>query len=364
MAPRPRVFVDIQSPAVTGRLIIELFNDKAPKTCENFRSLCTGEKGTDLTYKDSVFHRVVADPAYLVQGGDITAGDGTGGKSIYGEPFADENLNWRSIDEPGLLCMANKGPDTNTSQFIITLAACTDLDEKCCCFGRVIPESLPLLDSFANVEIDLDNDDDRPVAGQEPRIVQCGELIFKKKKKPQTEERQETSRKRSVSPDRRRDRSLSRSRSRSPVVSRSRRRSSSSVESVDRKKRSEDDQDPERPEKKDPLEPVRNPLSRTYDRRRHSREPEDRDRDRDRDRRDRDSRRRHEGGHEDRYRERRPHDRRRVDYHDRDYDRDSYRGSDSRERFSNGGGGEDESKSGAPPIKYKGRGKMTYRERF
>ncbi|KAK9377854.1 cyclophilin-like domain-containing protein [Lipomyces chichibuensis] len=180
--PSPRVYMDLVSPAVTGRIIIELFAKDAPKTCENFRCLCTGEHGPELCYKGSIFHRVIADPDFMVQGGDITNGDGTGGVSIYGETFADENLDWRHIDARGLVCMANRGPDTNSSQFFITLIPCPELDGKHVVFGRVIPESMHVLDMFANVVTDPENDD-RPIPDHEPRIVQCGELIFKKKKR-------------------------------------------------------------------------------------------------------------------------------------------------------------------------------------
>ncbi|KAK9349450.1 cyclophilin-like domain-containing protein [Lipomyces starkeyi] len=181
LMPSPRVYMDLVSSAVTGRIIIELFAKDAPKTCENFRCLCTGEHGPELCYKGSIFHRVIADPDFMVQGGDITNGDGTGGVSIYGETFADENLDWRHIDERGLVCMANRGPDTNSSQFFITLIPCPELDGKHIVFGRVIPESMHVLDMFANVVTDPENDD-RPIPDHEPRIVQCGELIFKRKK--------------------------------------------------------------------------------------------------------------------------------------------------------------------------------------
>ncbi|KAJ8103999.1 cyclophilin-like domain-containing protein [Lipomyces tetrasporus] len=180
--PLPRVYLDVVSPAVTGRIIIELFAKDVPKTCENFRCLCTGERGSELCYKDSMFHRVIADPDFMVQGGDITNGDGTGGLSIYGETFADENIDWHRIDARGLVCMANRGPDTNSSQFFITLVPCPELDGKHVVFGRVIPESIHVLDMFASVTTDPENDD-RPLPDNEPRIVQCGELVFKKKKK-------------------------------------------------------------------------------------------------------------------------------------------------------------------------------------
>ncbi|KAK9234964.1 cyclophilin-like domain-containing protein [Lipomyces kononenkoae] len=179
--PSPRVYMDISSPDITGRIIIELFAKNVPKTCENFRCLCTGERGPQLCYKGSVFHRVIADTDYVVQGGDITNGDGTGGVSIYGETFEDENIDWHLIDARGLVCMANRGPDTNSSQFFITLAACPELDGKHVVFGRVIPECMHVLDMFAHVETDPENDD-RPLPDHEPRIVQCGELVFKKKK--------------------------------------------------------------------------------------------------------------------------------------------------------------------------------------
>ncbi|KAK9319118.1 cyclophilin-like domain-containing protein [Lipomyces orientalis] len=185
--PLPRVYLDVVSPAATGRIIIELFAKDVPKTCENFRCLCTGERGSELCYKGSIFHRVIADPDFMVQGGDITNGDGTGGLSIYGETFADENINWHQIDARGLVCMANRGPDTNSSQFFITLVPCPELDGKHVVFGRVIPESSHVLDMFASVATDPDSDD-RPLPDNEPRIVQCGELVFKKKKKSIGEE--------------------------------------------------------------------------------------------------------------------------------------------------------------------------------
>ncbi|KAL8829257.1 MAG: hypothetical protein Q9170_006252 [Blastenia crenularia] len=139
---RPRVFFDIQSGAdYFGRIVIELFGDKTPKSSENFRAICTSSHNSHslarpLTYKSSPFHRIIDE--FMIQGGDITAGNGTGGTSIYGKNFEDENIGWRKIDAPGLLCMANRGKDTNNSQFFITLAPCEHLNGKHTVFGHVV----------------------------------------------------------------------------------------------------------------------------------------------------------------------------------------------------------------------------------
>jgi len=194
-----------------GRVIFELFSDVVPKTSEkwvrhaantssriflvscsdslaysSFRALCTGEKGLSplsdrpLYYKNSIIHRSIAN--FMIQGGDFTKRNGTGGESIYGGPFADEDLT-HPLDSEGLLCMANRGPNTNGSQFFITLRACSHLNGKHVVFGKVIRGFEDVMNKIAEVATD---EKDRPAVPV--TIYNCGELELRKKSAPSPKE--------------------------------------------------------------------------------------------------------------------------------------------------------------------------------
>ena len=146
----PRVFLEIGiDGASVGKLIIELYADKVPRTAENFRMLCTGEKGVGrsgakLCYKDCKFHKAVS--GYLIQGGDFIAGDGTQNESVYGPRFEDENFSVPH-DDKGIVSMANNGRNTNGGQFFITFTQTPWLNGKNVAFGKVV-DGLEILDKM------------------------------------------------------------------------------------------------------------------------------------------------------------------------------------------------------------------------
>lgn len=150
-----------------GKIIFELFSKRVPKTAENFRQMCTGEKGEGYHYMGNIFHRIIK--GFMAQGGDITAQNGTGGMSIYGHKFDDEGI-WYPHSHKGVLSMANAGPNTNGSQFFILFGPTPHLNEKHTVFGRVISG----YDVVTMMEENPTAPGDKPI--KTIRVVDCGEL--------------------------------------------------------------------------------------------------------------------------------------------------------------------------------------------
>ncbi|CBH13216.1 cyclophilin type peptidyl-prolyl cis-trans isomerase, putative [Trypanosoma brucei gambiense DAL972] len=175
----PKVFFDVSiNEKAAGRIVMELYADTVPRTAENFRALCTGEKGRGksgkpLHYKGCIFHRVI--PGFMLQGGDITRGNGTGGESIYGTTFRDESFAGKAGKHTGLGClsMANAGPNTNGSQFFICTANTPWLNGKHVVFGRVT-EGIDVVKSIERLGSDSGKTRGRII------IANCGELQTQK----------------------------------------------------------------------------------------------------------------------------------------------------------------------------------------
>ena len=179
----PRVYFDIEIGAKeAGTVIFELFKNVVPRTCENFRQLCTGEagrskvSGRNLAFTGSTFHRVIK--GFMAQGGDFTKHNGTGGESIYGMKFADENFTIKH-SEKYLLSMANSGRNTNGSQFFITFEKTPWLDGKHVVFGRV-ERGQEIIEDIQRVST---GENDKPKIGI--KIKKSGQMQLKKKPAPE-----------------------------------------------------------------------------------------------------------------------------------------------------------------------------------
>ena len=156
-----------------GRIEMELFKDTVPKTCKNFEGLCVGTQDEKTgrvfkPYMGTVFHRLI--PGFMVQGGDYENGDGTGGECIWGGKFEDEGFEGGTHSGAGMLSMANAGPNTNGSQFFITLGDASHLDGKHVVFGRV-SKGMEIVERLAQIRTD---DNDRPL--MDVMIIDCGRL--------------------------------------------------------------------------------------------------------------------------------------------------------------------------------------------
>ncbi|CEP01227.1 Peptidyl-prolyl cis-trans isomerase [Plasmodiophora brassicae] len=167
----PVVFFDITIGShEAGRIVMELYANQVPRTCENFRQFCTGEfkrTGVPQGYKGCPFHRIIKD--FMIQGGDFVAGDGSGCTSIYGDKFADESFGGRH-DSPFLLSMANSGPNSNGCQFFILTQPSPWLDNKHVVFGKVIDGFLTVR-KIENVPTGKSNQPTVPVV-----VSQCGQM--------------------------------------------------------------------------------------------------------------------------------------------------------------------------------------------
>jgi len=181
----PHVYLELSIGGIkAGRMVFELFADIVPKTAENFRCLCTGEKSPKLHFKNSTFHRVIK--GFMAQGGDITNYNGTGCVSIYGRrgSFRDENFEAKHSGR-GILSMANSGPNTNGSQFFITLRATPHLDGEHVVFGRLVSGN-EVLDKIEGIKT---NNSDQPTHQYKVTIIGCGEIKEERKKGTEGEER-------------------------------------------------------------------------------------------------------------------------------------------------------------------------------